>query len=125
MERIIGYYNKYGFSIMIVGRIDIGAVLFFMANQPPELIQDAPHELSLSLEQVKERCEHIGKDIAMERGSEFVGIELDATTEQFIDLLLSETNNEEREIEIDWGTESESNNNWKMFPTLPTPFCKN
>ena len=71
MTKVIGYYNKNGYTI---NDVETGEELYCAGNNPLE--STGVIENGLPLETIKQYCEQTGKEIAVENNAEFIGIEL-------------------------------------------------
>lgn len=72
--KITGYYNESGYQIESDNLAD--AYLYQAGNHRLDSYQDGTGtEFQLSLDEIKSMCEQTGKDIAVEKNAEFVGVE--------------------------------------------------
>jgi hypothetical protein len=83
-EKIIGYYNKYGYRIQVID----GDELYVAGNNKYDSTQGAESlEDAIPLDKLKEYCEQSGNEIAKERNAIFVGIEFNGTEEKEIEMI--------------------------------------
>ena len=75
MKKIIGYYSEYGYQVCELDK----DVLYTAGNNKycSEPDQYAPKEDRLSLEEIKNHCIQTAKEIAQEKGGQYVGVEFD------------------------------------------------
>jgi hypothetical protein len=77
--KIIGYYNHYGYRIE---DNENGKVLYEAGNNPLESTGVVERKDGISIEMIKMYCEQSGRDIAEEKGVEWLGAHQDEDEEE-------------------------------------------